>query len=55
MSEGRWTKTGAFCKWCGGEISVWVSDYDESGELPEGEFCSLMCQFEAISFIMRHR
>jgi hypothetical protein len=53
---GRWVRTGSYCKWCGGEIKVWVSDYDDSGEFgDEADFCSIMCSFEALNFMMLHR
>jgi len=55
MSEGRWYKSGQFCKWCGCEIRVWVSDWDNSGELPENDYCSLMCQLEHVNFVLMHR
>ena len=55
MSDGHYVNTRSFCKWCGGEIRVWVSDWDESGELPEADYCCIMCQLEEINFQIMHR
>jgi hypothetical protein len=55
-TQGRWVGVGQFCKWCGKEIRVWVSDYDDSGEFPEElEYCSIMCSWESIQFLLVHR
>jgi hypothetical protein len=52
--NGTWKKTGRFCAWCRKPVRVWVSDFDDSGELPDPECCSIMCEFERISFGMRN-